>query len=66
MIVVVHAVEHVIVLLRALAVGIEVAGAGAVRALRRGRARGQLRDEHPVTAAERNPVDGLRAGGLTG
>ena len=66
MIVVVHSVEHVIVLLRALTVGVEVAGARAVRALRRGRARGQLRDVHPVAAAEGDPVDGLRAGRLTG
>ena len=66
MIVIVHAIEHVVVLLRALSVGVEVAGARAVRTLRRGRARGQLGDVHPVATAEGDPVDGLRAGRLTG
>ena len=66
MIVVVHPVQHVVVLLCALSVGVEVARARAVRALRRGRARGQLRNVYPVSPAQRHLVDRLRARCLTG
>jgi hypothetical protein len=59
MIAVVYAVQDIVILFRALAVGVEVARACAMRALRRSCAGGQLSDINPIAAAEWNFVDGL-------
>jgi hypothetical protein len=52
--IVVHAVENEVILLGALAVGVEIAFALATRALRRDRACCELRYKYPVAAAERD------------